>query len=161
MQRLLILILAAVFPAPVHAQDWPKQKPIHFVVAFPPGSTTDLIARLVAPRLSAAIGQSVVVENRPGGGGNLGAQQVKRAAPDGYTVLMTTVALVVNAALYANPSYEVDDFVPVILASSAPNLIAVNPAVPAKNLQELVRLARAEQLSYASSGVGTTTHLSM
>jgi tripartite-type tricarboxylate transporter receptor subunit TctC len=161
MKRLAVLAFALHCVAPLHAQDWPKQKPVHIVVAFAPSSTTDLVARLVAPKLSEAIGQSVVVENRPGAGGNLGAQQVKRSAPDGYVVLMTSVAIVVNAALYANPGYEVSDFVPVILGPSTPNLIAVNPSLPAKSLQELVRLARTEQLSYASSGVGTTAHLTM
>src|SRR6195256_3138578 len=146
----------------VSAQDWPKQKPIHIVVGFAPASTTDLVARLVAPKLSEALGQSVIVENKPGAGGNVAAQQVKRAAPDGYTLFVTSVAYAVNPSLYANAGYDpYTDFVPVILGPSTPNIITVNPALPAKNLQELVALARTEKLSYASSGIGTTTHLSM
>jgi len=143
------------------AQDWPRQKPIHLVVAFGPGATTDLVARLVQPKLAEALGQSVVVENKTGAGGNVGAQQVKRAAPDGYTLLVTSVAFAVNPSLYENAGYEIRDFAPVILGPSTPNIITVNPSVPVKNLQELVELARKEKLSYASSGIGTTTHLSM
>ena len=144
------------------AQDWPRQKAVHIVVGFAPGATTDLVARLVAPKLSEAIGQSVIVENKPGAGGNVATQHVKRSAPDGYTLLVTSVAYAVNPSLYPNAGYDpFTDFVPVILAPSTPNIITVNPAVPVKNLQELIALARKEQLSYASSGIGTTTHLSM
>ena len=144
------------------AQDWPKQRSIHIVVGFAPGSTTDLVARLVAPKLSEAIGQAVLVENKPGAGGNVAAQQVKRAAPDGYTLLVTSVAYAVNPSLYENAGYDpFTDFIAVILGPSTPNIITVHPAVPAKNLQELLAAARKERFSYASSGIGTTTHLSM
>ena len=157
-----LLVLAYLLALPLHAQDWPKQRPIHFVVGFAPASTTDLVARLVAPKLSEALGQSVLVENKPGASGNVAAQHVKRSAPDGYTLFITSVAYAVNPALYANAGYDpFNDFIPVILGPSTPNIITVNPAVPARNLQELVALARQEPLSYASSGVGTTTHLSM
>jgi tripartite-type tricarboxylate transporter receptor subunit TctC len=158
----LAFLLAALVALPALAQDWPKGHAVHIVVGFAPASTTDLVARLVAPKLSEAIGQSVIVENKPGAGGNLGAQQVKRAAADGYTLFLTSVAYAVNPSLYANAGYDpFTDFVPIILGPSTPNIITVNPALPAKNLQELVALARKEKLSYASSGVGTTTHLSM
>ena len=160
--RRLAFLLQVFFVLTAAAEDWPKQKAIHIVVGFAPASTTDLVARLVAPKLGEALGQSVIVENKPGAGGNLAAQQAKRAAPDGYTLFATSVAYAVNPSLYANAGYDpFTDFVPVILAPSTPNIITVNPAVPAKNLQELVELARKEKLSYASSGIGTTTHLSM
>jgi tripartite-type tricarboxylate transporter receptor subunit TctC len=160
--RFIAFVVAAAFAFAAGAQDWPKQKPIHIVVGFAPASTTDLVARLVAPKLSEALGQSVVVDNRPGAGGNVAAQQVKRAAPDGYTLYVTSVAYAVNPSLYANAGYDpLADFVPVILGPSTPNIITVNPSVPATNLKELIELARKSQLSYASSGVGTTTHLSM
>src|SRR5580765_4062798 len=143
------------------AEDWPKQKQIHILVGFAPGSTTDIVARLAAPKLGEVLGQTVVVENKGGAGGNLATQQVKRAAADGYTLLVTSVAYAVNPSLYPNAGYDpFTDFVPVILGPSTPNIITVNPSVPAKNLQELIGLARKEKLSYASSGIGTTTHLS-
>src|SRR2546423_926505 len=159
---LVTALLAACMPLAALAQDWPTQKPVHIVFGSAPASTTDLVARLVAPKLSEAIGQSVVIENKGGAGGNVAAQQVKRAAPDGYTLLVTSVAYAVNPSLYANAGYDpFADFVPVVLGPSTPNIITVNPAVPAKNLGELIELARKEKLSYASSGIGTTTHLSM
>ena len=160
--RFIALLAAAALSLAAAAQDWPKQKPIHIVVGFAPASTTDLVARLVAPKLAEALGQSVIVDNRPGAGGNIAAQHVKRTAPDGYTVFVTSVAYAVNPSLYANAGYDpIQDFVPVILGPSTPNIIAVNPAVPAANLKELIELARRSSLSYASSGIGTTTHLSM
>ena len=162
MTRFLLVPLLLLFAWPAGAQDWPRQRPIHLVVAFGPGATTDLIARLIQPKISEALGQAVIVENKPGAGGNIGAQQVKRADPDGYTLLVTSVAFAVNPSLYPNAGYDpYKDFAPVILAPSTPNIITVNPSVPAKNLQELIELARKEKLSYASSGIGTTTHLSM
>ena len=154
--------LLLIFSNSAYPQDWPRQKPVQFIVGFAPGSTTDIVARLVAPKLGEALGQTVLVENKGGAGGNLATQQVKRAAPDGYTLLVTSVAYAVNPSLYANAGYDpFTDFVPVILGPTTPNIITVNPAVPAKNLQELIGLARKEKLSYASSGIGTTTHLSM
>jgi tripartite-type tricarboxylate transporter receptor subunit TctC len=162
MPRPLLLCLAFLIATPAGAQDWPRQRPIHLVVAFGAGATTDLVARLIQPRISVALGQSVIVENKPGAGGNVAAQQVRRAAPDGYTLLVTSVAFAVNPSLYQNAGYDpFRDFSPVILGPSTPNIITVNPSVPANNLRELLELARTEKFSYASSGVGTTTHLSM
>lgn len=159
--RFVVFLLAAALAFHAAARDWPKQKPIHLVVGFAPSSTTDLVARLVAPKLSEALGQSVVVDNRPGAAGNVAAQQVKRAAPDGYTLFVTSVAYAVNPSLNANAGYDPHtDFVPVILGPNTPNIITVHPSIPATNLRELVELARTRQLSYASSGIGTTTHLS-
>jgi tripartite-type tricarboxylate transporter receptor subunit TctC len=158
--RAFVLFLIMIGTA--SAQDWPRQKAVHIVVGFPPGSTTDLVARLAQPKLAETLGQNVVIENRPGASGNVAAQQVKRAAPDGYTLFLTSVAYAVNPSLYANAGYDpFTDFIPVILGPSTPNLITVHPSVPAKNLQELIALARKEKLSYASSGTGTTTHLSV
>jgi tripartite-type tricarboxylate transporter receptor subunit TctC len=160
--RYLLLALLSILVHPVVAQDWPRQKTIHIIVGFAPASTTDLVARLVAPKLGEALGQSVVVENKPGAGGNVAAQQTKRAPADGYTLFVTSVAYAVNPSLYADAGYDpFTDFVPLILGPSTPNIITVNPAIAAKNLKELVELARKEKLSYASSGTGTTTHLSV
>jgi tripartite-type tricarboxylate transporter receptor subunit TctC len=145
-----------------NAQEWPRQRPVQFIVGFGPGATTDTVARIAAQKLQEALGQTFVAENRPGAGGNIATQQVKRAAPDGYTILVTSVAYAVNPSLYANAGYDaLTDFAPVALGPSTPNIITVNPAVPANNLAELMDLARKQPLSYASSGIGTTTHLSM
>jgi tripartite-type tricarboxylate transporter receptor subunit TctC len=160
--RCLAFLLQIFVVSTAAAQDWPKQKSIHMVVGFALANSTDLVARLVAPKLGEALGQTVLVENKSGAGGNVAAQQVKRAAPDGYTLYVTGVAFAVNPSLYANAGYDpFNDFVPVILGPTTPNIIAVNPTLQAKTLKELVELARRERLSYASLGVGTTTHLSM
>ena len=144
------------------SQVWPKQKPIQLIVGFAPGATTDTVARISAQKLQEALGQNFVVENRPGAGGNVATQQVKRAAADGYTILVTSVAYSVNPSLYASAGYDpLKDFIPVVLGPSTPNIIMVNPSLPVKNLAELIELARKQPLSYASSGGGTTTHLSM
>ena len=164
MRRLSVLfvLLSFMVAVPAFAQDWPKQKALHIVVGFPPGSTTDLVARLMQPKLAESLGQTVVIENRPGASGNVAAQQVKRSGADGYTLFLTSVAYAVNPTLYSNPGYDpFTDFLPVILGPSTPNIITVHPSVPAKNLQELIALARKEWLSYASSGTDTTTHLSV
>ncbi len=160
--RTLVAIAAGMAAAGAAAQEWPKQRPVQFVVGFGPASSTDIIARLVATKVGEAIGQSVVAENRPGVGGSIGAQFVKRAPPDGYTFLVISVSYAVNPSLYANAGHDpLKDFVPVALAGSTPNIITVHPSVPAANLKELIALARRQPLAYASSGIGTTTHLSM
>ena len=154
--------LLLVFSCVVHAQEWPKQKPVQIVVGFAPGATTDTVARIAAAKLQESLGQTFIVENKPGAGGNVATQQVKRAAADGYTLLVTSVAYSVNPSLYASAGYDpIKDFIPVVLGPSTPNIIMVNPSVPAKNLAELIELARKQPLAYASSGGGTTTHLSM
>ncbi len=156
-------LLAAMWvAAPASAQDWPKAKPITFTVAFGAGSSTDIIARTVGQKVSESLGQSVVVENKPGAGGSIGAQLVKRAAPDGYSILVISVSYAVNPSLYANAGYDpLLDFAPIALGPSTPNIITVHPSVPVNNVKELIDYAKREKLSYASSGIGTTTHLSM
>ena len=165
MHAILKTVLASLLALAAHAvpaQDWPKHKPVQFVVGFGPGASTDILSRLIGQKLAEAIGQSVVVENRPGAGGSIAARAVKGMAPDGYALLVISVAYAVNPSLYANAGYDpVRDFAPVILIASTPNIITVHPSVPAKNLAELIELARKQKLSYASSGIGTTTHLSM
>ena len=155
-----LILLAGASTA--SAQEWPKQKPISFVVAFGAGSITDSLARLIGQKLSESLGQTVIVDNRPGAGGIIGAQRVQHAAPDGYTILMSSATYAVNPALYANAGYDpLKDFIPLILAASTPDAFSVHPTVPAKNLQELLRLARRTPLAYASPGIGTSPHLSM
>ena len=159
----LLAGLCALGPGAALAQeDWPKAKPVSVVVGFGPGAFTDVIARVVAQKLSEQTGGNFVVENKPGAGGNIATGLVKRAAPDGYTILVHSVAYAVNPSLYPNAGYDaLKDFVPLALGPRTPNILTVNPATPAKDLKELIELARKDKLSYASSGIGTTTHLSM
>ena len=147
-------------PAKAVGADFPI-KPIRILVAFPPGASTDIIARLIAAKLTEAWGQNVIIENRGGAGGNIGAQVAARANNDGYTLLGTSVAFAVNVSLYANPGYAISDFTPVIQAAYTPNIFFVHPSVPANTLAEMIALAKTKPLSYASSGTGTTTHLAM
>jgi tripartite-type tricarboxylate transporter receptor subunit TctC len=157
-----VVALLALVSCAAMAQDWPRPRPVQFLVAFGPGSTTDTVTRLVAQKMAEHIGQSVVVENKPGAGGNIAARLAKGAPPDGHTVLAVSVAFAVNPGLYADAGYDpLRDFAPVVLGPSTPNIIAVHPSLPVKTIGELVAYARANKLSYASSGIGTTTHLSM
>jgi tripartite-type tricarboxylate transporter receptor subunit TctC len=148
----------AMLPALSPAQEFPN-RPLRLVVAFPPGAATDTISRLVQPKLAEVFGQPVLVDNRGGAGGNIGAQIVAKATPDGHTLLSTSVAFAVNVSLFSKPGYSIGDFVPVAMATLTPNILFVHPSVKATNLKELLALARKEPMSYASSGIGTTTHL--
>ena len=154
---LWVLVLAlAVGPAQAAFPD----KPIKLVVAFAPASCTDIVARLIAERLTASLGQTVVVENKPGAGGNIATQQVMNSPADGCTLLIHSVAIAVNPSLFANAGYDtLRDLQPVAMAAVTPNLVYVHPDVKATTLPELLALARDGKLSYASSGNGTTTHL--
>ncbi len=163
---LLAVLCAAVMAASradaqaVAQASWPV-KPVRVVVAFAPGGIADVAARLVASRLSVSLGQPFVVENRAGGGGNLGAVAVARAAPDGYTVLATTTSVAVNPSLSRNAGYELErDLLPVVNLASSPNLIVVHPGTGARNLKQLIEKARGAKLNYGSAGAGTTPHLS-
>ena len=139
-------------------------KPVRLVVPFPAGGTTDLLARAAAQKLSEAWGQQVIVDNRPGAAGNIGAELVAKSAPDGYTLLMGTVGThAINASLYAKMPYDhVKDFTPVILVAGVPNVLVVNPQVPVNSVPELIAYAKANpgKLNFASSGSGTSIHLS-
>jgi tripartite-type tricarboxylate transporter receptor subunit TctC len=150
------------FAPSVHAQEWPKAKPIKIVVGFAPASTTDIVSRIVVAKLTEVNGGNYVVENKPGAGGNIATGQVKRSPADGYTVLAHSVAYAVNPSLYANAGYDaLVDFIPLALGGRTPNIITVNPGTQAKDLKELIELSKKEPLNYASSGIGTTTHLSI
>lgn len=152
--------LAGLALAATAAQAAYPDKPIKIVVAFPPGSSTDIVARALGQPLSEAMGQPVVIENRPGAGGNIGTLAVARAAADGYTLLMHSLAYSVNPSLYSKAGYEVGkDLAGVAMAAVSPNILYVHPSVKANSLKELLALAPTEKLSYASSGNGTTTHL--
>jgi tripartite-type tricarboxylate transporter receptor subunit TctC len=152
----LLLILAT---GSVLAQPYPS-KPIRMVVAFPPGGPVDVIARLVSPKLTDALGQSVVIENVGGGGGNIAAQRVVKSPADGYTILAHSSAYAVNPALLGSVGFDAEkDMIPVAVVASQPNLIIVNADFPAKTLAELLQRARTEKLAFASPSSGTTPHL--
>ena len=144
------------------AMNYPN-KPIKIVVPFPPGGATDILARAIGFELQKAWGQSVVIENKPGAGGNTGADLVAKSPPDGYTLIMATVGThAINMSLYTKMPYDaVKDFEPIVLVAGVPNLLVVHPSVPAKTVKELTALAKAQpgKLNVASSGNGTSIHL--
>jgi tripartite-type tricarboxylate transporter receptor subunit TctC len=145
------------------AQGYPA-KPIKIVVPFTPGGTTDVLARAVGQKLTANWGQPVVIDNRPGAGGNIGSEVVAKAAGDGYTLLMGTISTHgINPSLYTKLPFDaVKDFAPVSLVARVPNVLVLHPSVPANSVKELIALAKAKpgQLNFASSGNGTSIHLS-
>jgi len=145
-----------------HAQNYPT-KPVRILVGFPPGGPTDIVARTIAPKLTEALGQTVVVDNRAGAGGVLATEQAAKAPPDGYTLLMGTIGgIAVAMSLIPNRGYDtLRDLAPITQAVTVTNLLVVHPSVPAKNVKELLAIARARpgKLNYASSGNGTVTHL--
>jgi tripartite-type tricarboxylate transporter receptor subunit TctC len=163
--RAMLLALALLLPGPLAAQtDAYPSRPIRIVVAFTAGGTTDIIARLVGKKMTDAWGQPVLIDNRPGAGGNLGSNIVAKAPPDGYTLLIGSVGpLAVNATLYPNMPYDnLKDFAPICLVAEVPNMLIVHPSVPVHSVQDLIDLARAKPgtLNYGSTGNGTTGHLS-
>ncbi|MBV9192387.1 MAG: tripartite tricarboxylate transporter substrate binding protein [Betaproteobacteria bacterium] len=158
--RLAVLVLALV---PLVAAAQFPSRPITIVVPFPPGSTSDLLPRVIAPLMSQSLGVPIVVDNRPGAGGNVGATIVARGEASGHTIAMTPSAiLATNQWLYKEPGYNPQrDFVPIINAATTPNLWVSNPEVPVKNMGDVIALARDRpgSLSFASGGAGTTSHL--
>ncbi|WP_018389139.1 tripartite tricarboxylate transporter substrate binding protein [Ancylobacter sp. FA202] len=163
-RTLIAAAMATLFAAgTAGAQDFPN-RPVTLVIPFAAGGSTDLVGRLIAERMSAELGQPVVVENKGGAGGNLGAAQVAKATPDGYTILMGTVAThALNPTLYKKMPYDpVTSFAPVSLLVVVPNVLVVNPDFPAKTTEELIALLKKDpdKYSYASSGNGTPLHLS-
>jgi tripartite-type tricarboxylate transporter receptor subunit TctC len=166
MRSLLQALLSAtlmVGAAACPAQGSYPTKPIHLVVPFVAGGTSDILARIIGQGLASELGQPVVVENRPGAGGNIGSKFVAEAAPDGYTLILASVGThAINPSLYRNMPFDpVKDFTPVTLFATVPTVLVVNPKVKAKSARELIALAKAHpgRLSYASAGIGTTQHL--
>ena len=141
------------------ADDYPAH-PARLIVGFAAGSTTDILARLMGQWLSQKLGQQFIVENRPGAGGNIGAETVLKATPDGYTLLMVPPAVAANAALYPKLNFDfIRDTAPVAGVVRVPNVLEVNPSVPVKTVPEFIAYAKAKPLSYASAGIGTASHL--
>ena len=161
MRGLLLVLAALLVPPTALAQGYPA-KPMRLIVAFPPGGTNDIVARSVAQRLSERLGQQMVVENRPGANGALGAEVAAKSAPDGYTLFIAAVNHVVLPSLYPRLPYDIErDFTPVVLLAVVPIVVTVNPSLPAKSVADLIALAKARPgaLNYASSGNGAGTHL--
>jgi len=160
--RAVLALAGLCIAAAAGAQPYPS-KAIRVVVAFPPGGIADFAARSVSQRLSETLGVPVVIENRAGAGGITGAEVVAKSAPDGYTLLVTSISHTINPSVRKNLPFDaVRDFAPVTLITDAPNFLVVHPSLPARSVEGLVALARARpgQITYASSGAGTSTHLS-
>jgi len=161
MRRILAAILLVVAGAAA-AQPWPS-KPVRIIVPYPPGGTSDILARALAPGLQAALGQPVVVENKPGATGNLGADYVAKSPPDGYTLLLADIgSLAISPSVFAALPFDpVKDFAPVIMVAYSPHLLVVHPSVPAKDARELIALVKAkpDTFNFAVSGMGGANHL--
>jgi tripartite-type tricarboxylate transporter receptor subunit TctC len=162
MMRTLLAVALAAAATTLHAQAWPS-KPLRFIVPYPPGGPVDVSARLLAPKLQAALGQPVVVENKPGAGGNIGMDALAKSASDGYTIGMGAIAThAINPALMSNVPYDpLRDFIHLTLVVQVPNVLVVNNDVPAKSVAELVALAKAKpgKLDFGSGSTGSTGHL--
>jgi tripartite-type tricarboxylate transporter receptor subunit TctC len=156
------LILSMLAPAGNAAAEGYPAKPVRLIVPFAAGGPTDVIARIVAQKLSESFGQQVVTENIPGAGGNTGVTMVARAPADGYTILVVSTGFIVNPSMYAKISYDpVKDFAPITLVAASPNVVSVNPDFPAKSMKELVELVKANpgKYSFAQPATGSTPHL--
>src|SRR5215469_6863656 len=152
------VLFVAALAQPVRAQTYPTQN-ITFVVGFAAGGIADVIARLVGQKLSERLGHTVVVENRGGAGGNLAAKAVSIAAPDGYTILATTTALAVNETASKSKGFSVDDLRPVAIVAYSPDVLAVHPSNPAKDMREFIANGRAKSFTFGGPGVGTGPHI--
>lgn len=155
-------LLLAAFATAASAQSWPSAKPITLVVPFPAGGTTDVLARSLADKLGVALGQTIIVESKPGAGATLGADYVAKSKPDGYTLLMGAIHHTIAPAVFKKVPYDLQkDFAPVTTVALVPNVLVVNANNPAKNVADLVAQAKAKpnQLNYGSNGNGTAQHL--
>ncbi len=159
--RLVMAAVAQVAAMTASAQAWPD-KPIHVIVSWPPGGPSDIVLRMVAEKMQSTLKQPIVIDNRPGAGGNLGSAEAARATPDGYNWLWTTdTVFTVNPFVYAKLGFKVDDFVPVTIASQFSQTLVCNAAVGVKTLGELLKKAKSEKMNYASGGAGVPGHLAM
>jgi tripartite-type tricarboxylate transporter receptor subunit TctC len=164
LKSLFCAFCVAIAPLQLSAQTFPT-KPLRLVVTLPPGGATDTTARLIAAKLGEVLGQPVVIENKPGAGGQIGAEMVAKSAPDGYTLLFGGINTHgISPVLYKKLSYDpVRDFAPVSLATSTPNVLVVHPSVPAKTMAEFIAYAKANpgKVSYSTPGHGTSLHITM
>ena len=158
-RRPFLALAAASVAMPLRAQsNWPD-KPLRVIVPFVPGGPPDVVARLIQPRLSELLGQPIVVDNRGGAGGNIGTQAVAKSAPDGNTLLLTSSAYVVNTNFVESGYNAERDFIPVTIVASQPNVIVAHPSLQAKNMAEVIAMAKATPMAFATPGSGTTPHL--
>ena len=158
----LVAVLSLATAAPALAAGYPD-RPVHWIVPYPPGGTTDLLARLIGQYLSEHLGQTFIIENRAGGGNNIGTEFVARSAPDGYTLLLVNPANGINQTLYKNLKFDIlKDFVPIGGITRVPNVMEVTPGFPAKTIPEFIAYAKAHpgKVNMASSGTGTSVHMS-
>lgn len=157
----ILVVLMLVLPSTIWAQTYPDRT-IRIIVGYTPGGGNDIAARLIAPKLSEALGQPVIVENKPGAGTNVAQDYVAKSAPDGYTLILGSPAMTINPSLYKNLSYNMlRDLTGVSMFAYSPNILVVNPSVPANNIRELLALARSKpgKLTFSSSGSGSSQHL--
>jgi len=162
MERIACVLAVVLMSGAALAQSAYPDHKIRLIVPFAAGGPTDVIGRLVAERLSDVLGQQVYVEDLPGAGGNLGVETAKRAAPDGFTILAVSTGFIINPSMYSKIGYDpLKDFAPISLVAASPNVVAVHPSVPAKNLKELIALIKADpaKYSYAQPATGSTPHL--
>jgi len=164
MHKSLVTMVAGLLlglPVLAAAQNFPV-KPVRWIVPFPPGGAADISSRVIGQKLAERWGQQVIMDNRPGAGGNLGTEMAARAAPDGYTVVLVPATFTTYPSLARKPLFDpVKDFSPITLVSSSPLMLVVHPSLPVKNVRELMALAKArpDQLNYASSGIGASAHM--
>ena len=159
---LLTAALLAATALPVQAAERYPTRPIRVIVPFPPGGSTDFNARAIQDKLSDQLGQQIVIDNRGGASGQIGTRLVKDSTPDGYTLVLHTIAFVTSPILYGNAGYDpVNDFMPITMISQVPTTVSVHPSVPVHSMKELLELAKSKpgQLIYASSGIGTNSHI--
>ena len=159
--RAFLALALLIVPVAAFAQAFPS-KPVRFVLPFPPGGPSDILGRALAQKLSEQLGQSVVPDNRPGAGGNLGAELVAKSPADGYTLLLSSPSIAISPALYGKLNYDpIKDLAPIARVASIQNIMLVHPSVPAKSLKEFIALARSNpgKLNFGSGGAGTTNHL--
>ena len=162
MLRIFFALVATLLALPAAAQSYPSQ-PVRLIAPFPPGGSVDIMARLIAEPLGAQLGGRVIIENRSGASGNIGMEAAARAAPDGHTIVLNTIPLVTNQSLFDKLTWDpIRDFAPIGMVATSPHVLVVPNKVAARNVAELVQLAKARpgRMSYASAGVGTTFHLS-
>ena len=157
--RTVIGCVVAIMCGAAVAQTYPA-KPIRYIIAFPPGGSNDILARIIGARMTEAMGQAVIIDNRPGGGANIGAEAIARAAADGYTIGNISATHTINATLYPKLGYDVlKDYTPIVKVAEIPLLLAAHPVLPARGPKDVIALTRARKLTYGSAGIGTPGHL--